>query len=78
MVFEALHKLRRRKEKTIKLCPVCLSPHLRPASSISGWLVAAKYHCLDCGYTGPIYIEVTPEEAEKMIKEIVKENSTHQ
>ncbi|MGQ4832844.1 MAG: hypothetical protein ACP6IS_02960 [Candidatus Asgardarchaeia archaeon] len=72
MVFDALRKLRRKKERTIKLCPVCLSPHLRLASSISGWLVAETYHCIDCGYTGPIYIEVTPEEAEKMIKEIAK------
>jgi len=73
LVFDVLSKIKRRKGKTIKLCPICLSPKLKPASSISGWLIHESYKCLNCGYEGVIYIEVSLEEAEKILNELKKQ-----
>lgn len=44
--------------KTLKLCPVCNSLNIRLATKYSGWLTPETYVCDECGYSGPIYLEI--------------------
>ncbi|MEM0057322.1 MAG: hypothetical protein QXG58_01230 [Candidatus Bathyarchaeia archaeon] len=39
-------------------CPRCGSPKIRLFSSLNYWLTPKKYFCEDCGYTGPIVMEL--------------------
>jgi len=42
----------------IRVCPVCLSPRIRRSSSFDGWLIPVTYVCEECGYRGPVYLEI--------------------
>ncbi len=42
----------------VKICPICESRNLRLSSQFDGWLVPELYICPDCGYKGPIYLEI--------------------
>lgn len=46
----------------IKICPICESRNLRLSSQFDGWLIPEIYICPDCGYRGPIYIELQIDE----------------
>ena len=46
----------------IIVCPRCGSAHIRLLSSIDVWLTPRVFICSDCGYTGPICLEVEKEE----------------
>lgn len=48
----------------IKVCPVCGSRKLRLSSPLDGWLTPEVYICEECGYRGPIYLELQLEEKE--------------
>ncbi len=48
----------------IKVCPICESRNLRLSSQFDGWLVPEMYVCPDCGYKGPIYLEIQIDEKE--------------
>ncbi|MEM2975226.1 MAG: hypothetical protein QXE76_02395 [Candidatus Bathyarchaeia archaeon] len=48
---------------TIKYCPKCGSPKLRLSSKWDGWLLPPKYICQNCGYKGPIYLELEEDTA---------------
>jgi hypothetical protein len=40
--------------------------------SVSGWLVPKTYYCSDekCGYSGPVFVEVEADEADKFKRAI--------
>ena len=46
----------------IKVCPICESREIRRSSEFDGWLVPELYVCPDCGYKGPIYMEIQVDE----------------
>jgi len=46
---------------TPKLCPRCGNPRLKPSSRFDGWLFPQQYFCEQCGYKGPIALELEPE-----------------
>ncbi len=58
----------------IKLCPKCKQPKLKSAINVSGWLAPDMYECMNCKYIGPLFIEIEPEELDK-IKNIDFEKS---
>ncbi|GAB4329804.1 MAG: hypothetical protein Kow0069_37400 [Promethearchaeota archaeon] len=58
-------RIKRKEGPRVKLCPKCLSPDLSPAFSTSGWLGGSHYRCRRCGYSGPVFVEVNPEEVSK-------------
>jgi predicted RNA-binding Zn-ribbon protein involved in translation (DUF1610 family) len=55
----------KRINKTIKLCPKCRSPKLKLSSSFDVWLTPEQYVCENCGYKGPIILEVDEESLQK-------------
>ena len=48
----------------VRVCPICLSPKIKKATPFDGWLIPETYVCEDCGYRGPIYLELEIEEGE--------------
>lgn len=48
----------------IKVCPICESRKIRLSSQFDGWLVPETYICPDCGYQGPVYLEIQIDEDE--------------
>ncbi len=52
----------KRRNQAIKLCPKCRSSKLRLSSSFDIWLTPEQYVCENCGYKGPIILEVEEEE----------------
>jgi len=58
---EILRSMKRRKQ-TIKLCPRCGSPKLKLSSSFDIWLTPEQYVCKNCGYKGPIIMEIEEKE----------------
>lgn len=40
------------------MCPVCHSPKIKLSSIFDGWLTPEVYICMDCGYKGPIVLEI--------------------
>ncbi len=54
--------------KTIRICPKCKKPSLKPAYNVSGWLAPDMFRCEECGYIGNFYLEVEPEEYLKFQK----------
>ena len=46
----------------IKVCPICESRNIRKSSQFDGWLIPELYVCPDCGYKGPIYMEIQIDE----------------
>jgi DNA-directed RNA polymerase subunit RPC12/RpoP len=60
---ELLKSLKHRKPTQI-FCPRCSSPKIKLHSSFDLWLTPAKYVCTECGYAGPIIMELEKEENE--------------
>jgi len=48
-----------------KLCPRCGSPRLRLSSRFDIWLFPEQYVCDNCGYKGPIVMELEKEETKE-------------
>lgn len=48
----------------ILLCPRCGSQNIRLSSKFDAWLMPRRYVCDDCGYIGPIILEVDEEDGE--------------
>ena len=63
-IKEVLKTLKRRKPAKI-YCPRCGSPNIHLSSSFDYWLTPKKYVCEDCGYVGPIVMELEKEEKTK-------------
>ena len=55
-----LKGLRRRglSDRTVKVCPRCGSPDIHLSSSFDVWLTPEQYVCRNCGYKGPITLEL--------------------
>ncbi|MHA1237972.1 MAG: hypothetical protein ACTSSJ_01780 [Candidatus Odinarchaeia archaeon] len=50
---------KKEEDKTeIKICPICGSSHLKYASFLSGWYTPEQYICENCGYSGPLILEI--------------------
>ncbi len=55
--------------RRIRVCPKCASSKISEAkSSVSGWLVPTTFFCeeKECGYSGPVFVEVDIEELEHL------------
>jgi len=61
---EVVKKLQHKPPKP-KLCPRCGSPKLRLSSRFDIWLLPEQYVCLNCGYKGPIVMELEEEKEER-------------
>jgi len=60
-VREVLKSLKHGKPKRI-YCPRCCSPKITLSSSLDIWLTPQNYICQECGYKGPIVMELEKEE----------------
>jgi len=60
-------KIRHSSEQSRKIivCPRCGSTQLRLTSKMAAWLTPKKYFCANCGYVGPIVMEIEKEDLEK-------------
>ena len=63
-IKEVLKTLKRRKPAKI-YCPRCGSSNIHLSSGFDYWLTPKKYVCEDCGYVGPIVMELEKEEKTK-------------
>ncbi|MDH7476978.1 MAG: hypothetical protein QHH17_01190 [Candidatus Bathyarchaeota archaeon] len=61
-IREVFRMLKHRQPSKI-YCPRCGSPKIRLSSSFDYWLTPKKYICENCGYTGPIVMEIEKEES---------------
>jgi len=61
-IREVFKTLKRREPSKI-YCPRCGSPKIRLSSSLDYWLTPKKYVCENCGYIGPIVMELEKEES---------------
>jgi predicted RNA-binding Zn-ribbon protein involved in translation (DUF1610 family) len=52
----------KRREPSKKYCPRCGSSKMHLSSSLDYWLTPKKYVCENCGYVGPIVMELEKEE----------------
>jgi len=61
---EVLKELKHKKvsEATINLCPKCGSKKISHTDSRLYGITPRQYVCAECGYTGPIVMELTKEE----------------
>jgi len=62
-IREVFKTLKHRKPSKI-YCPRCCSPNISLSSSLDLWLTPKKYVCQNCGYIGPIIMELEKEEDE--------------
>jgi hypothetical protein len=49
---------------TPRLCPKCHSPKIQLSTRFDGWLLPLQYVCQQCGYKGPIILELEKTEQE--------------
>ncbi|MEM2110971.1 MAG: hypothetical protein QXX08_03725 [Candidatus Bathyarchaeia archaeon] len=54
--------------KTMKVCPRCQSINIQLSTSFDIWLTPRRYICKDCGYIGPIVLEIEKTEEDKKIE----------
>ena len=47
-------------------CPRCCSPKIKLTSSLAvGGITPKQYYCEECGYVGPVVMELEKDEKEK-------------
>jgi len=63
-IREVLKMMKHRKPSGI-FCPRCASPRIGLFSSLDIWLTPKKYVCENCGYVGPVVMELERIEEEK-------------
>ena len=73
-MHEVFRGLKRRRKPAPELCPVCGSSKLRLSSRFDSWLIPVRYVCEDCGYKGPIIMEMEKEEPSAEQKRFRPEN----
>jgi len=62
---EVLRGLKRgssRKRNRVLVCPRCKSRNIELSSKFDVWLMPKRYICKDCGYVGPIVLEISSNE----------------
>lgn len=60
-IRDVLKTLKHAKPSKI-YCPKCASPNIHLSDRLDYWLTPKKYVCEDCGYIGPIVMELEKEE----------------
>ncbi|NWF86310.1 hypothetical protein HXY32_00605 [Candidatus Bathyarchaeota archaeon] len=60
-IREVFKILKHRRPSKI-YCPRCGSAKIRLSHSLDYWLTPRRYLCDDCGYIGPIIMELEKEE----------------
>ncbi len=60
-IREVLKTIKRRPPSKI-YCPKCGSPAIHFAGSTDFWLTPTRYLCNECGYLGPVVMELEKEE----------------
>ncbi|MCW4020310.1 MAG: hypothetical protein NWF14_03665 [Candidatus Bathyarchaeota archaeon] len=50
--------------RTVKVCPRCRSLNIKFSSKMDVWLTPSRYVCENCGYMGPIVMEIEKVEEE--------------
>jgi transposase-like protein len=60
-IREVLKNIKRRKPSAI-YCPRCASPKIHLLNGLYYGFVPHKYVCENCGYVGPIVMELEKEE----------------
>jgi predicted RNA-binding Zn-ribbon protein involved in translation (DUF1610 family) len=63
-VREVIKSLKHGKPTKI-YCPRCCSPKINLSSELDIWLTPKKYVCENCGYKGPIVMEIDIEKEEE-------------
>jgi predicted RNA-binding Zn-ribbon protein involved in translation (DUF1610 family) len=53
-----------RLPKKILACPRCGSVNIKLSSKLDVWLTPKRYVCSDCGYVGPVVLELEKIEDE--------------
>lgn len=61
VISDLIKNLKHRKPAP-RVCPACGSPRIRLSSRFDAWLMPTVYVCLDCGYKGPIVMELEKTE----------------
>jgi len=62
-LLDVLRRLRAgRPPGAIIVCPRCGSPRIKRLRGFYGWLLPTTYACPDCGYKGPLVLELEKEE----------------
>ena len=62
-VRRTLRRIRtpRSSSKRLIVCPRCGSSKIKLTSTFDAWLTPKKYFCPDCGYVGPVVLEIDRE-----------------
>jgi len=63
-MLKKIRKPRKPSDRMI-ICPRCGSTHISLSSKMDAWLTPKRYFCADCGYVGPIVMEIEREELKK-------------
>jgi predicted RNA-binding Zn-ribbon protein involved in translation (DUF1610 family) len=50
--------------RKIQVCPICGSVNIKLSSKLDIWLTPRRYVCNDCGYVGPVVLELEKVEGE--------------
>ena len=66
-IREVFKSIKHRKRTQI-YCPRCCSPKLKLTSNMSVWLTGTQYYCEECGYVGPVVLELEKEETDSSTK----------
>ncbi len=48
----------------VDVCPKCGSANIKFSSKFDVWLMPKQYVCYDCGYTGPVVLELEEDRSE--------------
>ena len=48
----------------VKVCPRCGSANIKFSSKFDVWLMPKQYVCYDCGYSGPVVLELEEDKTE--------------
>jgi len=51
--------------RSVRACPRCGSINIRFSTRLDVWLTPRRYVCDDCGYVGPIVLEIEETEEEE-------------
>jgi predicted RNA-binding Zn-ribbon protein involved in translation (DUF1610 family) len=54
-----------KQPKKVEVCPRCGSVNIRLSSNLDVWLTPKRYVCQDCGYVGPIVLELEEDKENK-------------
>jgi len=54
--------------RSVKACPRCGSVNIRFSSKLDVWLTPKRYICSDCGYLGPIIMEIEETKEEEPLE----------